>query len=59
MDGDRPVEHSPVDCQLFKITRSGINDGDKYGAQFSGDGKDLPAGEEILRRTPVGQQPRP
>ena len=48
MDGHRPVEHRPIHRKLFKITRAGVNDGDKYGAEFSRDGENLPAGEDIL-----------
>ena len=59
MDGHRPVQHRPKHRKLFKVTRSGIADSNPHGQVVSGNGENLPTGEEVLRRSPVGQQPRP
>ena len=59
MDRNRPVQHCAEHRKQLQITRSRVADGDPHGEKFSGNRENLSAGEEILRRSPVGQQPRP
>ena len=57
MGGDRSRKSGPKYHQHVGQHRPYLQDGGQYGRQFCGDGKDLRAGQEVLRPVKGGEQP--
>ena len=54
--GDRPVQHRAEHREHLQERGTHFHDRPKYDKEFSRDGEDLRAGQEVLRRTEIREQ---
>ena len=59
VDGDRPVQHRAEHREHLQERGAYLDHRPEHGEEFSGNRENLRAGEEVLRRAEIGEQPCP